>query len=186
MWVTRRVWRENFFFFFNLKSICFQDPRHCRLSESLCQHQRYLWKVVFLDNNSGNCYHIYDMLSHLLSQNLIHNSGKSLLSGHQMMCTSSQGSETSLGLSHASKSLFLKVWWHKGWLTVLSMVFLVRLRRMLLAVSFPVDKISKLQVFFSQGHTVKWLLYQNMVIFNRNKKSFVILEYVSFDQLWMK
>ena len=142
---------EFFFFFFLSKSICFQDPGHWRLSESLCQHQRYLWKVVFLDNNSGNCYHIY----HMLSQNLIHNSGKPLLSGHQMMCTSSQGSETSLGLSHESKSPFLKVWWHKGWLSVLSMVILVRLRRMLLAVSFPVDKNSKLQVFFSQGHTVK-------------------------------
>ena len=57
-----------------------------------------------------------------------------------MMCTSSRGAEHSLGLSHESKSLFLKVWWHKGWLTGLSMVFLVRLRRMLLAVSFPVDK----------------------------------------------
>ena len=40
-------------------------------------------------------------------------------------------------------------------------------------VSFPIDKISSLQsmmlrVFVSQGHTVKRLLYQNMVIFNRS------------------
>ena len=33
---NRRVRRENFFFF-NLKYICFQDPGHFRLSESLCQ-----------------------------------------------------------------------------------------------------------------------------------------------------
>ena len=82
-------------------------------------------------------------------------------------------SALSIGVSHESKSLFPGVWWHRGWLAVPDWAFPVRLKRIVLEVSFPIDKISRLQdmmltVLVSWECTVKRLLYQNMVIFNRN------------------
>lgn len=65
-----------------------------------------------------------------------------------------------LGLSHESLSLFLGIWQLKGQLVIPDKVFPARLKRFLLEVSFPVDKISRFQavilkVFVSQGCTVK-------------------------------
>ena len=36
-----------------------------------------------------------------------------------MVCGSSQCLALFLGVSHESKSLFLCLWWHKGWLAIL-------------------------------------------------------------------
>lgn len=44
---------------------------------------------------------------------------KSFVSGHQIMCRSSEGLVLSLGVSDESESLFLGIWQHKGWLAVL-------------------------------------------------------------------
>ena len=106
-----------------------------------------------------------------LSDLICFNFRKSFLSIHKMMC--SQGSALSLGMSHESKSLFLGVWQHKVWLAVPDRSLCRGLKKVFIEVSFPIDKISRLQgvmlkVFVSQEHTVKRLLYQNMVIF-KNK-----------------
>lgn len=43
------------------------------------------------------------------------------------------------------KAVFFGVWWHKGWLVILSRTFLVMLKMVLLEVSFPVNELSRLQ-----------------------------------------
>ena len=88
------------------------------------------------------------------------NSGKSLLLGYQMMYVFSQNSVFSLGVSQESKSLFLGVLWHKGWLIALDGAF----SAFILEVFIPIDKISRLQgvvlkVFVLES-AVKRLLYQ--------------------------
>ena len=72
-------------------------------------------------------------------------SGKCLLSSSQMMGRSSQCLVLSLGVSHESKSLFLGVWWHKGWVAVSDKVLFNKGKTVLLKVSFPGDEISRLQ-----------------------------------------
>ena len=72
-------------------------------------------------------------------------SGKCLLSSSQMMGRSSQCLVFSLGVSHESKSLFLGVWWHKGWIAVSDKVLFNKGKTVLLKVSFLVDEISRLQ-----------------------------------------
>ena len=62
-----------------------------------------------------------------------------------MMYRSSQCLVLSLGVSHESKSLFLGVWWHKGWVVVYDKVIFNKGKTVLLKVSFPVDEISRLQ-----------------------------------------
>ena len=69
-----------------------------------------------------------------------------------MMCRSSQ--LLSLRVSCESKDLFLGGFWHKSWLEIFSGAFLVRLKRVLLEVSFPREKVSRfdgmmLKVFIS-------------------------------------
>lgn len=86
-----------------------------------------------------------------------------------MVCRSSQD------LSHESKILFIGVLWHKCGYQHLIGAFPVKLKRVLLNVSFPIDKISSLRcvvtkVFRSQDCIIR-LFYQNMVIFNRRIRS---------------
>ena len=93
-----------------------------------------------------------------------------ILPGRQTMSRSSQ--LLSLHASCESKHLFLGDFWHKSWLEIFSGAFLVRLKRVLLEVSFPRDKVSRfegmmLKVFISWKCTVKRLFYQNMAILNR-------------------
>ena len=72
-----------------------------------CHHQRFGDKL----QQAWNGYFGKDVSSDVIC----FNSGKSWLSGHQMMCRSSQGLALSLSVSCESKSQFLVVWWHKGW-----------------------------------------------------------------------
>ena len=67
-----------------------------------------------------------------------------------------------------SKSLFFGVWRHKGCLEYSIKGFPARMKRVLLSVSFLIDKISKLQVvtlkvFVPQGFHLKRLIYQNII-----------------------
>lgn len=79
------------------------------------------------------------------------------------------------GLSHESKRLFPGVLWHKCGYQHLIGALPLRLKRVLLKVYFPTDKIFSLQsvvtkVFSSQDCIVR-LFYQNMVMFNRRIRS---------------
>lgn len=58
------------------------------------------------------------------------------------MCRSSQGFVLSLDMTHEPKNLFLGVWQHKVWLTVLGKVSFNEVERVFLEKSFSVDKIS--------------------------------------------
>ena len=83
------------------------------------------------------------------------------------------GSGAFLDVSHESKSLFSEVWRHKGRLAVPDGAFPVRLKRVLLEVSFPVHEISRLKgvmlkVFVSQERTMKKIALPSIVIFNRS------------------
>ena len=108
-----------------------------------------------------------------VSSDVCFNSRKSLLLGHQMICGSSQCLVLSGGMSHESMNLFLGILWHKNWHHLMLLIFPIRLKRILLQSSFPVDKISRLQGVMLKGaflprYPCKKLLYQNMAIFNRS------------------
>ena len=95
---------------FYVKSICYQDHKHWRSSECYVI-------IKGLVTNFRQAWPGY--LEKAVSSDVIcSNSGKSLLSGHQMICRSSQGLELSLSVPHESKSLFLGVLRHKGWSAV--------------------------------------------------------------------
>ena len=72
----------------------------------------------------------------------------------------------SLDVMCESRSLFLEIWWHKGWQTVPGRALATRLKRELFEVSFAVDKISGLQdvmltPFFSRECAVKIVLLKH-------------------------
>ena len=67
----------------------------------------------------------------------------------------------------------------------------LRLKRVFLEVSFPIDKISRLQgmmlkIFIFLECMVKRLSCQSIIVFNRSNQAFTILKYISFYQLWLK
>ena len=109
-------------------------------------------------------------LGKAISSNVCFNFRKSLLSGQQMICRSSQDLVFSLCVSQEYKSPFPRVWPHKSLLAYLIGASPARLKKVLLEVSFLIDEISKFQgvmlkVFISSECTVKRLLCQKMVIF---------------------
>lgn len=130
-----------------------------------------------------------DILGKLVSSEAIcFCSRKSLLSGQQRMYRSSKVFAFYLGVPCESKSIFLRVWLHKSKLAIPDGASPVRLKRVLLEVSFPIDRISRLQgvmlkIFYSEGCTVKIFLYKTIVIFNRSNYAIAILAYLSFLSL---
>ena len=112
--------------------------------------------------------------------------GKSLFSGHQMMCRSSQDLALALGVSPESKSLFLGVWWH----SLLSRTWWGSFQRVwkeFFWSVFLIDEISKLKgvmlkVVISWRCTVKRLPCQKTRLFLVD----TVLEYLCFYQLWVK
>lgn len=96
-----------------------------------------------------------------------------LHAGYQMTRKSNEGLVLFFRVSHEPKSLFPGVWWHKGWLSVTNRGLSSKVEESLSGVVFSIDEISRLQsvlpkVFVSLEHTVKRLLYQNMVNFDRS------------------
>lgn len=113
---------------------------------------------------------------------LCFNSGKSLLSSHQTMCSSSHGSVISLKNPRvlSLKNPILGVCRTIVGEQYMIRAFPVRLKRVLLKMYFAIDEISRLkgvmlQVFISRKYTVKRLFYQNMVVI-----MITIINYFSF------
>ena len=127
----------------------------------LCHHQRF-------DDKLPTGLDILGKLSHQMpSASILGNLYFQVTDEMQVQ----SGFSAFLMVSHESQSLFFGVWWHKAWLVVLDRAFPGMLKRVLLEMSFPIDKISKLQgmmlkVFIS--HTVKRLLYPIVVVYNRS------------------
>lgn len=125
-------------------------------------------------------------LGNVVSSDVVYSNPREyIFSDYQMMFGCSQDSTLSLGVPRGSKSQLLEDSQHKGQLAVLDWSFPVRLKSVLLQLSFPADEISRMQsimlkVFVSQKHTAKRLVYQNMVIFNRRNLAFALFEYLSF------
>lgn len=73
---------------------------------------------------------------------------------------------------------------HKGLLAVPDVGLPVRSMKDLLEVYFPKDEISMLKGFMLR--VCEKLLHQSMVIFNISNQAFILLKYISFNQLQIK
>ena len=103
--------KEEFSGTFNLKFACYQNHRDWRVLKCSVIINGLTDKLP-TGLVQTRC------LQKAVSSDVIYfSSGKSFLSGHRIMCRSSQDLVHFLYVSCESKSL-LGVWWHKGWLAI--------------------------------------------------------------------
>ena len=121
---------------FYLKS-CYRNHRHQKSSEALCHHQRFGNKhptgLVYISRES------YLIRCHLLQLWEI----ITFISPDYLRFL--QNLELYLGLSPESRNLFLGLSWHKPCLAIPDEASLMRLKKVLLEVSFLIDKIFRLE-----------------------------------------
>lgn len=130
-------------------------------------------------------------LGKAVSSNAISNSEKSLLSGHQIVCRSSQGLVLSSGVWSEFKSICFGICCYKGWLAVSDRNLSSEIEEISSrGIFFPLDKISSLQ-----GMMFRSLFFESTLWKDLSTKTWLFLvevirtlQYpvVPFYQLWDK